>query len=85
MAKRYCGKKQCKNLKDTFMSCSYHHYCAGFIGMGTLLAGIIGVKQYYGYVCKRKELKEIGVKRKQWALKPKSIIALIIQESIVVR
>jgi putative ABC transport system permease protein len=54
----------------------------GFIGMGTLLAGIIGISNIMVYIVKERT-QEIGV-RKAIGAKPKSIIALIMQESIVI-
>lgn len=54
----------------------------GFIGMGTLLAGIIGISNIMVYIVKERT-QEIGV-RKAIGAKPGSIIALIMQESIVI-
>lgn len=54
----------------------------GFIGLGTLLAGMIGISNIMVYIVKERT-QEIGV-RKAIGAKPKGIVALILQESIVI-
>lgn len=71
-----------KNMNDTFMFMAVLTGIVGFIGMGTLLAGIIGISNIMVYIVKERT-QEIGV-RKAIGAKPKSIVALIIQESIVI-
>lgn len=71
-----------EGLKDSFMFLFVITLIVGFIGMGTLLAGIIGISNIMVYIVKERT-QEIGV-RKAIGAKPKSIIALIMQESIVI-
>ena len=71
-----------KNLGDTFQFLFILTLIVGFIGMGTLLAGIIGISNIMVYIVKERT-KEIGV-RKAIGAQPKSIVALIIQESVTI-
>lgn len=75
-------RNNAKNLGETFQFMFILTLIVSFIGMGTLLAGIIGISNIMVYIVKERT-KEIGV-RKAIGAKPKSIVGLIIQESIVI-
>ncbi len=71
-----------QNMNETFMFMAVLTAIVGFIGMGTLLAGIIGISNIMVYIVKERT-KELGV-RKAIGAKPRSIVALIVQESVVI-
>lgn len=71
-----------KNMNDTFVFMAVLTAIVGFIGLGTLLAGIIGISNIMVYIVKERT-KEIGV-RKAIGAKPGGIVALIVQESVVI-
>ncbi len=71
-----------EGLKDSFMFLFVITMIVGFIGLGTLLAGIIGISNIMVYIVKDRT-QEIGV-RKAIGAKPKSIVGLIMQESMVI-
>ncbi|ASK30394.1 ABC transporter ATP-binding protein [Chryseobacterium sp. T16E-39] len=71
-----------ENMNDTFTFIAVITGIVGFIGLGTLIAGIIGISNIMVYIVKERT-QEIGV-RKAIGAKPKSIVALIVQESVVI-
>jgi putative ABC transport system permease protein len=75
-------RNNAEDLKDSFTFLFVITIIVGFIGMGTLLAGIIGISNIMVYIVKERT-QEIGV-RKAIGAKPNSIISLIMQESIVI-
>lgn len=75
-------RNRAKNLEDTFLFMLTLTFIVGFIGLGTLLAGIIGISNIMVYIVKERT-QEIGI-RKAIGAKPKSIVALILQESVFI-
>ena len=75
-------RNRAEGLKDSFQFLFVITMIVGFIGLGTLLAGIIGISNIMVYIVKVRT-QEIGV-RKAIGAKPRSIVTLIIQESIVI-
>ncbi|MFN3271982.1 MAG: ABC transporter permease [Cloacibacterium caeni] len=75
-------RNRAERLKDSFQFLFVITMIVGFIGLGTLLAGIIGISNIMVYIVKERT-QEIGV-RKAIGAKPRSIVTLIIQESIVI-
>ena len=71
-----------KDLKNNQTFSSVLQYIVTFVGLGTLLAGIIGISNIMVFVVKERT-KEIGI-RKAIGASPKSIIAMILQESIFI-
>ncbi len=75
-------RNNAKNLENTFLFMFVLTIIVGFIGLGTLLAGIIGISNIMVYIVKERT-QEIGV-RKAIGAKPNSIVALILQESVFI-
>jgi len=71
-----------KNKKDVNNFMGVLNFIVLFIGFGTLLAGIIGISNIMIYVVKERT-KELGV-RKALGAKPKQIVGMILQESILI-
>lgn len=75
-------RNNAENLKDTVQFMFVLTIIVGVIGLGTLIAGILGISNIMVYIVKERT-KEIGV-RKAIGARPRSIVALIMQESIVI-
>ncbi|MCC2590835.1 ABC transporter permease [Chryseobacterium sp. MFBS3-17] len=75
-------RNRAESLEDSFMFLFVITVIVGFIGLGTLLAGIIGISNIMVYIVKERT-QEIGV-RKAIGAKPRSIVSLIMQESMVI-
>lgn len=75
-------RNNAKNMGDTIQFLFIITLIVGFIGMGTLLAGIIGISNIMVYIVKERT-QEIGV-RKAIGAKPRTIVGLIMQESMVI-
>ena len=68
--------------KDNEQFSSVLQYIVTFVGLGTLIAGIIGISNIMVFVVKERT-KELGV-RKALGATPRSVIAMILQESIFI-
>ena len=75
-------RNNAKNMGETIQFLFIITLIVGFIGMGTLLAAIIGISNIMVYIVKERT-QEIGV-RKAIGAKPSSIVGLIMQESVVI-
>ena len=75
-----------RNVADDFRQTqnigSVLQYVVLFIGIGTLLAGIIGISNIMVFVVKERT-KELGI-RKAIGATPKSIVGMILQESVFI-
>ena len=70
------------SLKETQQFASVLQLIITFIGIGTLIAGIIGISNIMVFVVKERT-KELGI-RKAIGASPRSIITMILQESIFI-
>ena len=75
-----------RNVADEFRQTqnigSVLQYVVLFIAIGTLLAGIIGISNIMVFVVKERT-KELGI-RKAIGATPKSIVGMILQESVFI-
>jgi putative ABC transport system permease protein len=69
-------------LKQNQQFASILQLIVTFVGLGTLLAGIIGISNIMVYVVKERT-KELGI-RKALGATPKSVIGMILHESIFI-
>lgn len=70
------------NLKQNQQFANVLQLIVTFVGLGTLIAGIIGISNIMVFVVKERT-KELGV-RKALGATPKSVIQMILQESIFI-
>ena len=70
------------DMKENDQFASVLQYIISFVGIGTLLAGIIGISNIMVFVVKERT-KELGI-RKAIGATPKSIIGMILHESIFI-
>jgi len=70
------------DLKQNQDFASILQYIVTFVGLGTLIAGVIGISNIMVYVV-RERTKELGI-RKAIGATPKSIIGMILHESIFI-
>ncbi len=70
------------NLKQNQDFASVLQLIVTFVGLGTLLAGIIGISNIMVFVVKERT-KELGI-RKALGATPRSVIGMILQESIFI-
>ncbi|MEE9350086.1 MAG: ABC transporter permease [Flavobacteriaceae bacterium] len=75
-------KNVAKDKKDVNNFMNVLNFIILFIGFGTLIAGIIGISNIMIFVVKERT-KELGI-RKALGAKPKAIIGMILQESILI-
>ena len=71
-----------QQLEQNQLFASVLKYIVTFVGLGTLLAGIIGISNIMVFVVKERT-KELGV-RKALGATPRSVIGMILQESIFI-
>ena len=70
------------NLRDTQSFAIGLQIIVSFVGLGTLIAGIIGISNIMVFVVKERT-KELGI-RKAIGATPKSVIQMILQESVFI-
>ncbi|MDG1821931.1 MAG: ABC transporter permease [Flavobacteriaceae bacterium] len=70
------------DLKETQQFASILQLIVSFVGLGTLLAGIIGISNIMVYVVKERT-KELGI-RKAIGATPKAVVGMILHESVFI-
>ena len=70
------------DLKETQQFASVLQIIVTFVGLGTLLAGIIGISNIMVFVVKERT-KELGI-RKAIGATPKSVVGMILHESVFI-
>ena len=70
------------DLKETQQFASVLQLIVTFVGLGTLLAGIIGISNIMVFVVKERT-KELGI-RKAIGATPKSVVGMILHESVFI-
>lgn len=71
-----------KNFQENQQFASVLQIIVTFVGLGTLIAGIIGISNIMVFVVKERT-KELGI-RKALGATPRSVIGMILQESIFI-
>ena len=71
-----------EELKEAQQFAVVLQYIVSFVGLGTLIAGIIGISNIMVFVVKERT-KELGI-RKALGATPRSIIQMILQESVFI-
>ena len=75
-------RNQTDNLKQTQQFAVVLQLIVSFVGLGTLIAGIIGISNIMVFVVKERT-KELGI-RKALGATPRSVIEMILQESVFI-
>lgn len=71
-----------EDLNDTLQVANVLQIIVLWIGIGTLLAGVIGISNIMVYIVKERT-KELGI-RKALGAKPSAVIGMILQETILI-
>lgn len=71
-----------EDIKETMIILGGINFFVFFIGIGTLISGVIGIGNIMTFAVKERT-KELGI-RKALGASPKSIVAMILQEAILI-